>query len=782
MRKITLFFTTCLMAILLMGGGFLQAQTDVTDTYLTNAGFESGPSYTDASTQSGTRLDKRTDEHGSFDIPGWTNEGAYGTYERLLTVPYSTSGSGGPFNFTSPSNGSSVLSGNDYVLVVKTHWNASPNYIDQTVSLPAGAYLLKFDSYVQQTANNATYNCGVVYNGNNYFVAKPATTNTWYNHEQFFELSSETDVTFRFGYTKSANTGGGDSPILYIDNVTLLYGTDISDLYDLESASPSTPVNVTTAFIKNPQADNGITNWTLTGNTGLRIMNNEHYSGVTNPYFDTSSWDSNIVGTASQTITGLPAGYYQVKVAARGAENGNMTFFANSESAPVSLVGNQGGDLSRGWNWLELSVTLGPSEPLVLKMDFNNNSSEKWFSFDDFQLYYTGPVLDPILSASESNFFLSDNVKSKSFLVTGLNLTDDIVITTSENSGLTVDIANIDKDEEDLDTGIEVTVTYNPNSVAGAITNGSISISSGEGEEALSKTITVKSFKNPTPDNLLGLAMGNGHTGAGSEPSTFGWAYSAAVTWSEASGNNYFNRFRDDLYGSRVLTFNKNTAVLSYPVVLEAGQSYLFSCNTTHINAGPFDTTFGINSLPDATGTMVAQQTQSVIRWNGVETLVNFTFDFTATESGTHYLVWTTTNSGERTATGDLELQKLFTVTFNSNGGSAVDALQVVKGDKIVEPTAPTKGGHDFLGWFIDAELETAWDFDADEVSSNLTLYAGWDPGTGLNAANNTVINTEYFTLQGVKVDRPIENGVYLMKRSYISGKTEVIKAFYKAQ
>ena len=27
MRKITLFFTTCLMAILLMGGGFLQAQT-----------------------------------------------------------------------------------------------------------------------------------------------------------------------------------------------------------------------------------------------------------------------------------------------------------------------------------------------------------------------------------------------------------------------------------------------------------------------------------------------------------------------------------------------------------------------------------------------------------------------------------------------------------------------------------------------------------------------------------------------------------------------------------
>ena len=34
--------------------------------------------------------------------------------------------------------------------------------------------------------------------------------------------------------------------------------------------------------------------------------------------------------------------------------------------------------------------------------------------------------------------------------------------------------------------------------------------------------------------------------------------------------------------------------------------------------------------------------------------------------------------------------EKTFTVTFNSNGGSAVEAKTVKKGDKVAEPLAPT--------------------------------------------------------------------------------------------
>ncbi|MCP4251913.1 MAG: InlB B-repeat-containing protein, partial [Candidatus Scalindua sp.] len=43
------------------------------------------------------------------------------------------------------------------------------------------------------------------------------------------------------------------------------------------------------------------------------------------------------------------------------------------------------------------------------------------------------------------------------------------------------------------------------------------------------------------------------------------------------------------------------------------------------------------------------------------------------------------------------------TVTFNSNGGSAVDAVDVDYNTAVSEPTAPTKAGHTFRGWELDA-------------------------------------------------------------------------------
>jgi hypothetical protein len=41
-------------------------------------------------------------------------------------------------------------------------------------------------------------------------------------------------------------------------------------------------------------------------------------------------------------------------------------------------------------------------------------------------------------------------------------------------------------------------------------------------------------------------------------------------------------------------------------------------------------------------------------------------------------------------------------VTFESNGGSAVASQNVVVGETIIEPSAPTKSGHTFDGWYED--------------------------------------------------------------------------------
>ena len=64
-----------------------------------------------------------------------------------------------------------------------------------------------------------------------------------------------------------------------------------------------------------------------------------------------------------------------------------------------------------------------------------------------------------------------------------------------------------------------------------------------------------------------------------------------------------------------------------------------------------------------------------------------------------------------------------YTVTFDSDGGSSVDAQTVVEGGKATEPTAPTKDGYTFDGWFNG---ETKWDFDNDTVTGNITLTAKW--------------------------------------------------------
>ena len=66
------------------------------------------------------------------------------------------------------------------------------------------------------------------------------------------------------------------------------------------------------------------------------------------------------------------------------------------------------------------------------------------------------------------------------------------------------------------------------------------------------------------------------------------------------------------------------------------------------------------------------------------------------------------------------------TVTFDPNGGSAVKAQSVPSGARASEPADPTKSGQVFAGWYTDAALTEAYDFNS-TVESDLTLYAKWE-------------------------------------------------------
>ena len=74
------------------------------------------------------------------------------------------------------------------------------------------------------------------------------------------------------------------------------------------------------------------------------------------------------------------------------------------------------------------------------------------------------------------------------------------------------------------------------------------------------------------------------------------------------------------------------------------------------------------------------------------------------------------------------EKEKTYTVTFNSNGGSEVEAQTIAEGANAVEPQPePTQEGYYFGGWYTNyPALTNKWNFAADMVTANITLYAKW--------------------------------------------------------
>ncbi len=74
-----------------------------------------------------------------------------------------------------------------------------------------------------------------------------------------------------------------------------------------------------------------------------------------------------------------------------------------------------------------------------------------------------------------------------------------------------------------------------------------------------------------------------------------------------------------------------------------------------------------------------------------------------------------------------------YSVNFDANYDTDWSSPEqtVRSGHRAAAPDAPVRDGYTFLGWFQDPGLTQPWEMDSDKVSSDLTLYAGWDRDTG---------------------------------------------------
>ena len=125
------------------------------------------------------------------------------------------------------------------------------------------------------------------------------------------------------------------------------------------------------------------------------------------------------------------------------------------------------------------------------------------------------------------------------------------------------------------------------------------------------------------------------------------------------------------------------------------------------------------------------------------------------------------------------------TVTFDSNGGSEIDAQKIIDGQPAAEPEKPMKQGNKFGGWYSDEGLSGAYGFGT-AVTGDFTLYAKWETPEAVsyvNANGETVSNfTDYTPLEESTSYTNLPAGFWYVSgdvtmdaRIYVNGEVSII-------
>lgn len=125
-------------------------------------------------------------------------------------------------------------------------------------------------------------------------------------------------------------------------------------------------------------------------------------------------------------------------------------------------------------------------------------------------------------------------------------------------------------------------------------------------------------------------------------------------------------------------------------------------------------------------------------------------------------------NKAVKYESGVYSLVTGYTVTFEVNGGSAVDAQKVVSGAQATKPADPTRSGYTFKGWYSDSGLTTAFDFTA-AITADTTIYAKWSRNSSGGGGGGG--STSYT----ITVEDPKNGDITVSPKSASSGTTVTI-------
>lgn len=573
----------------------VQAQTEVTSTYLTNADFNTSCNYLTADPTS--NLGSANGGVNIKDVTGWT-KGLTGDNSAAASYEYGFVGTlnvSGTYGFI-PAAGPDAATGTGQgALGISAAWGASVTYY-QTITLPIGKYRIDYAAF-NSGPNAADYSKvgWIPSTGTSVISSKTSfTMNAWDTESLEITVTSETTGKIQVGIS-CPNVGSGSVGRIFFDYVkifvlpvdktnlqTLLTSantlaadpqdvgtstayTDLNSaitaaqlVYDnadatsadvltqeglLQSAITNVnnaiviqqrvlawstlPYDVTSVIV-NPSFESNNTNgWTNVG--GFAMQNNTSFSYKAGTYY-VEKWQASGNWTGlklSQKIVALPNGIYKLTVGALNNPNttGGAFVYANDQKQEVFAT-----------NDYTILVTVTNNQ---LEIGYEVTNGGNYVAVDNFRLTYVSDGSPYVVLAPPTLFFTPSSL-TKTFTVTGGNLTSDLTLTAP--AGISLDINTLTAAQ--VAAGATITATFDN---ATAISNGSITATSG----SLTQSITVNasadlncftplysSLTNLIPDPYMNDISGFG--GWGHKSVVLGQAYcGAACVKMDAVTNTY---------------------------------------------------------------------------------------------------------------------------------------------------------------------------------------------------------------------------------------------------
>lgn len=614
-----------LMAILFATSVTLMAQTDVTSTYLTNAGFDDNCNYLvgDAATNLGSA-------NGGVNIkvvPGWTigtigDNSAAASYEYGYTGTLNLSGATG----TIPTQGSDGTTGTGHgALGVSVAWTATVTYY-QDVTLPAGKYTIEYAAY--NSGPNANDNCRVGWvpaSGTATLSAKTTfTQNTWITESLTFTVASETTGKIQVGLNAN-NAGSGSHGRIFFDYVKLsLLPVDKTTLLQLKDSASvmynnQQPVGTSTVYAELNVAinaaqliyDNPVATaeQVLGQEVALKTAISNVYDAITlqtrkttwttfpydatsailNPSFESdlsvgwtneggfvrqsnTSFDPKKVGenycekwvTAGTVLTNLRLTQF-----IKNIPNGIYLLKASAHAIQQTGPEYPGGafifasaDIAEVFAINDYSVQTTVTDN-VLEIGYEITTTGNWVAVDNFQLTYVSDG-SPYLLINPTALAFTPSTNSKTINVKGGNLTNDISLTPTSSFSLSK--TTITAAEAMAEGGVDVEVTC---SASSPVTNDSLIFTSG----ALRQKVMLTSTESPVNISNKGIFRDQSYTVP--DTVTVSGDFFANVVITAPSGISLSESVitpAEALTGKTIIvTWNTTTQILEKSIVLSTG-------------------------------------------------------------------------------------------------------------------------------------------------------------------------------------------------------------------